>query len=206
MWRGVTPRCTPPRRGGVATRGGAPERGFTIMELLIGLTMAGLVGSLLFAVWTFTLSFTRRGGTEVEAQQMGRIAMVTLTRELREALADSNAVAVWSTADGGPVDAIGFVSAREGVAGRPFGIDASGNPTWQTAVYYVHDRTGGTLRRLARPWEGTLAFPPTGEGRVVARGTRLARFTRQGDLVTITLLVAAGRREITLQTSVLPRN
>lgn len=182
------------------------ERGFTIMELVIALTIAGLVGSLLFAVWTFTLSFTRRGGGEVEAQQFGRIAMATMVRELREALADTGAVAIWSIADGAEVDAIGFVSARQDVSGRPFNTDADGNPSWRTAVYYVHDRSSGVLRRLAQPWEGALAMPPTNEGRVVTRGAREVHFARQGDLVTITLRVAAGRREITLETAVLPRN
>lgn len=192
-----------PRRRIRASR--RSERGFTIMELLVGLTMGGLVGSLLFAVWTFTISFARRGGVEVEAQQFGRIAVATLARELREAKTGPEAIAVWSTEEDAPVDAIGFVSARES-AGSPFGADDGGNPLWRSAVYYVHDRVGGILRRQQRPWEGQLTIPPPQEGRVVARGVRSIQFTLQGDLVTLTLHVASGRREITLQTAVLPRN
>lgn len=181
------------------------DSGFTLMEVVIGLALSSLIGSIIFAVWTFTLTFTRRGSLEVEAQQHGRIALTVLAGELREAAAGASSLAVWSSADGQPVDAVGFLGARSEEDRRTFSIE-SGGPSWQTAVYYVHDRAAGMLRRVARPWEGHFSMPPTGEGRVVARGVREVRFAHRNDLITITLRVAAGRREVTLETTVLPRN
>ncbi len=182
------------------------QHGFTVLELAIALSLAGVVGAAIFATWTFTAGFTRRNRAELETRQFGRIALSALTRELREAPALPGAIAVWSSADGASVDAVAFLGARAAEDGRRFGTGADGYPIWQTAIYFVHDPSTGTLRRVAQSWAGAFDLPTPGEGRVVTGGVREIRFARQGDLVTVTLRLATGRRETTFETAILPRN
>lgn len=181
------------------------ERGFTVMELVVGLSLAGLVGTIFFAAWVFTLGFAGRGAAAANAQQMGRIAMATVARELREASSSPGAISVWSTADEAPVDAVGFSSARRD-AGEPFRIDVGGGPSWERISYFVHDPSAQVLRHQSQPWQEPLPAPSPQEGRVVGRGIKAVRFARNGDLVVITLQVAVGRGEIIFETAVRPRN
>lgn len=183
-----------------------PERGFTIIEVVVAAAVSGLVATTLFAAFAFTLKFVGRGRAEVEAQRLARIALAILVSELRESLGDADTIAVWSIAAGDAVDAVGFVSPRQETDGQPFRADAAGNPLGSTVIYYVFNPADRTLRRVVRPWEGLLISPPIGEGRIVAPGTSGASFQRERDLVTITLRVAADRGEATLQAVVSPRN
>lgn len=182
------------------------ESGFTLVELMVATAISGIVSGLLFSVFVTTVNFTKRGAAEVEAQQVVRIALSQMVKDLREAHAAGEAMAIWPEADGEWFHAIGFVSARQEVGGRPFETDRDGNPDWQTAIYYVHDRQRGELRRIAKSWDGTLTVPPTGEGRVVARGVKYISIARREDLVTIAFVINVGRRESRLETAVHLRN
>jgi prepilin-type N-terminal cleavage/methylation domain-containing protein len=180
------------------------QDGFTLVELVVAMGLFGIFGALLFSVLVFSVGFTRRGAAEVESEQLVRIAMSTMVRELREAPA--SAVAIWPGVRGEPVRAVGFVSARQEAAGRRFTTDTSGSPVWQTAIFYVHDPSSASLRRIARPWDGVLTLPPAAEGRIVARGVQGMTIARHDDLITITLVVNIGRRERRLETAVQLRN
>ena len=181
-----------------------PTTGFTLIELVVATSVSALLAALLFSMLTFFMTFTRRGAAEVETRQFATVALSTLVRELREARAQS--VAVWSGAEGQSYDVIAFVSARAEGAGRPFGIDRSGGPTWQTAVYYVYDPATHLLRRVAAPWTGLFSVPAVDEGRVMARDIVHAAFSRQDDLVSIVLVANVGRGDYPLRTAVQLRN
>lgn len=181
------------------------ERGYSLIEVAVAIGIFGIVGAVVGAILVSTTTFTRRGTTQVETQQMGRLALSHLAQELREAPDEAEGIVIWP-ANGGPFYAIGFVSAREEAAGRPFGTDSAGAPIWRTAVYYMLDRGRGELRRIAQPWDHRLAVPASEVGVVVARGVRDIGVTREGDIVRITMDVTVGQGTARLETSVYPRN
>ncbi len=182
------------------------ERGYSLIELAVAMGVFGIIGTLVGAVLVSTISFTRRGAAETETQQLARLALSQMSQELRETRGALEAVTIWPAASDEPFEAIGFMSAREEAAGRPFGTDNDGSPTWRTAVYYIFDRGRGELRRSARPWDGVLAVPPTDMGRVVARGVKDVSISRVQDVVRITLDVMAGRGTVRFDTAIFPRN
>ncbi len=182
------------------------ETGYTLIELAVAAGVFAIIGTLLAAVMVILLRFNSRGALEVETERLARTALALLAGELREAPADSEAFAAWPWDDGEGFRIIGFVSARQEVGGRPFAADPEGRPQWRTAVYYVHDRQTGTLRRIARAWNGTLSDPPDGGGRLAARGVRRMSVSRRGELVTVTLDLTAGARALTLEAAARPRN
>lgn len=179
--------------------------GYSLVELAVAMGVFSIIAVIVGAVLVSTITYTRRGAAGTEAQQLARLALSQMTQELRETRGGPDAVAVWP-AGGEPFDAIGFVSARQDVAGRPFGTDGNGSPIWRTAVYYVFDRGRGELRRIARPWDGPLAVPAEDTGRVVARGVRDVSVSREHDMVRITMDVLAGRGTVRLETAIFPRN
>jgi len=185
---------------------GTAQGGYTLVELIVAMGISAILGMIVFAVVVFSIGFARRGAAEVEGAQFARIALSQMVRDLREARGGADAVAIWPEAGEGTFRAIGFVSARQEAGGRVFQTDGSGTPVWQTAIYYVYDPASRELRRIARPWEGTLALPSDDRGRVVARGVKAVRISRQDDLVTIALVATAGRRETRLETAVSLRN
>ncbi|MGH2359821.1 MAG: prepilin-type N-terminal cleavage/methylation domain-containing protein [bacterium] len=185
------------------------ERGYSLTEVAVAMGVLGIIGVMVGAVVVATLTYTQRGAAEGEAQQVTRLALTHLVQELREASGGPEAITIWPAARDEPFEAIGFVSARQEISGRPFGADQDGQPMWRTAVYYVFDRERGELRRMARSWIGQLSPPSSDEvreGRVVARGVKHISVTREQDLVRIAMDVTVGRRTIRLDTSVVARN
>ena len=193
-------RLRPPLRGRRA------ETGYTLIALAVAAGVCAIIGSLLAAVLVILIRFNSRGASEVETERLARIALDHLTGELREAPAGTGTFAAWPWDDGQGFRAIGFVSARQETGGRPFAADPEGRPQWRTAVYYVHDRQAGTLRRMTSAWNGTLAGPPEAGGRLAARGVRRMNVSRRGELVTVTLDLTAGSRALTLEAAARPRN
>lgn len=181
------------------------ERGFTLMEIVVATVPLTIVAFSLFAAFGFTVNFSRRGEAGIEAVQQARLALHFMTVELREASGARGAILTWSREDGAEQDGIGFLTARVEGPGRPFETDGYGTPRWQHAVYFVHDRDRGEIRRIVGP--ATLEPPSvTVEGRIMARQVKEARFARHGDVVTITLTVAKPSGAATLEMAVRPRN
>ena len=193
-------RLRPPRRARRA------ETGYTLIELAVAAGVFAIIGSLLASVMVILMRFNSRGASDVETERLARTALAHLAGELREAPADTEAFAAWPWDDGEGFRVVGFVSARQETGGRPFAADPEGRSQWRTAVYYVHDRQTGTLRRMTRAWNGTLADPPEGGGRLAARGVRRMSVSRRGELVTVTLDLTAGSRALTLEAAARPRN
>ncbi len=187
------------------------ERGYTLAELAVAAVPLAIMALSLFAAFSFTVAFARRGEQRVEVVQQARLALHVMAQELREASILPGAIIVWSRDEGAPQDGVGFLTARADGPGRAFATDPPGVPRWQHAIHYLYDPTRGELRRVAAAPSG-LAVPPSGdEGRVLARQVRRFRLKRAGDLLTISLTVAAPApgtpsAEIVLETAVRPRN
>lgn len=145
------------------------EQGYTLMEVVVASVPLALIALLLFAVFGFTVAFSRRVEVKVEAVQQARMALHFIAQELREASAAPGAIVIWSTEEGAAQDGIGFLTARVDGPGRPFVTEPTGTPRWQHAVYYLRDHARGELRRLtAEPT--TLAPPPSWEeGRLLMK-------------------------------------
>ncbi len=191
------------------------EQGYTLLELAIAAVPLALIALSLFAAFAFTVAFARRGEQQAEVVQQARSALQFLAGELREASTAPAAIAVWSRDEGTAQDGLGFLTARTEIPGRPFVTDPAGVADWQQAVFYLYDAPRGELRRISRV-PSALASPPSeeegsgGEGRVLARQVTQFRATRQGDLLTITLVVrtapANPAADVLLETAVGPRN
>lgn len=187
------------------------EGGYTLAELAVAAVPLAIIALSLFAAFAFTVAFARRGEQQVEAVQQARLALHVIAQELREASVVPGAIIVWSREDGAAQDGVGFLTARADGPGRPFATDPPGVPRWQQAIHYIHDPARGELRRVTTAPAG-LAVPPSGDqGRVLARQVRRFRLTRAGDLVSISLTVAAPApgtpsAETVLETAVRPRN
>jgi type II secretory pathway pseudopilin PulG len=187
-------------------RQGMRERGHTLIELAIALVPLTLIGLILFSVFGFTLTFARRNEAGVERAQQARLAMHLLAQELQEATAAPGGIVLWVRDAGDAYDGVGFLAARSEEAGRPFATTSGGRPRWQEAVYYLHDPASGELRRLTGDPERLGALPAHTRGRVLASSVRRLRIERRGDLITISMSVAASPTELSMRTAVRPRN
>lgn len=73
------------------------EQGYTLMEVVVASVPLALIALLLFAVFGFTVAFSRRVEVKVEAVQQARMALHFIAQELREASAAPGAIVIWST-------------------------------------------------------------------------------------------------------------
>lgn len=115
-------------------------RGFTVTELLISMTIMGIV--LALAVLEFAMVFNHNNlmNANLSADQNARIAMARVTNELRQAMPDftdmsTGQVVVTPTAPptataGSPVTTVTFYRVHNGPGGltTPVPTDSSGNP------------------------------------------------------------------------------
>ncbi len=189
-----------------ARRRGSWEQGFTLMEIAAASVPLALIGLLLFSVFGFTVSFSRRGEQQTEAVQQARMALHLMAKELRESSATPGAVVIWSRSRGAARDGVGFLVARGDAPGHPFLTDDNGTPLWQEAVYYLHDEATGELRRLTGEPGVIMSPQSSGRGRIVARQVSRLRVVRQQDLIIISVTVGPSAREAVLETAVRPRN
>ncbi len=182
------------------------EQGYTLMEVVAASVPLALIGLLLFAAFSFTVSFSRRREATMEAVQQARTALHLIARDLRETSAAPGAIIIWSREEGAPQDGLGFLTPRVDEPGRPFLTDADGTPRWNHAVYYLHDPILDELRRVTG--ESTALAPPPRwvKGQILAHQVSRLRAARQRDLVTITLTVRGPTGETTVETAVRPRN
>jgi prepilin-type N-terminal cleavage/methylation domain-containing protein len=185
------------------------QTGFTLTEVAVAAGVFGIIGMIAGMIVVATLRYTRRATSETEIQQTARLALGHLQTELRESTGGPDGIVVWPAAADAPFEAVGFLSARQEVPGRPFGEGRDREPLWRTAVYYAFDRDRGELRRVAQSWTGHLSQPSFDEvrqGRAVARGIKDIRVVREQDLVRILVDVNTGSRTVQLDTAVAARN
>lgn len=180
--------------------------GFSLVEVAVALGISGIVAALLGATLVATLNITRRAADEADTLQFARLALTVMAREIRESTAAPETMTLWPEDGAERVQALALMSARREAAGRPFRVGSSGQSTWQTVVYYLHDRSRAELHRIAGPWSGSLTAPATDEGRVVARRVRNVRVRREQQVIRISMEVIIGQHTMRLETAVAPRN
>jgi Tfp pilus assembly protein PilW len=124
--------------------------GFTLVELLVAMSIGIIVMFAVTAVMIVSLHATQRTFTSVDATRQARTALATIENELHSACVNSDAP-VQATSDGSTLN---FLSYTGGAA----------NPT---PVWHVLSYSGGTLTDSAYP----AVYTATSTGHIWVQGT-----------------------------------
>jgi prepilin-type N-terminal cleavage/methylation domain-containing protein len=126
------------------------ENGFTLVELLVGLAVFGLVMVAAFALYASNQQIYHRGQTKAEAQQNARVALETASREIRIAGFDMSGVLDTLT----PPTSIQAANASD----LTFAADLNGDGVLDRVTYRVQNRR---LIREFSSWNGSAFTAPT---------------------------------------------
>jgi len=123
------------------------ERGYSIVDVLVGLVLLALVILSIYQLYipTFTLSQNIHEG--LEAQQDVRLGLDRVSRALRETTTAFGRVRIYAPEAGctGAFEGcIGFVTARDACTGS-FRL-VGGTPDWQATIYVWRDTLSNELR------------------------------------------------------------
>ena len=124
------------------------ERGYSIVDVLVGLVLLALVILSIYRLYipTFTLSQNVHEG--LEAQQGVRLAIDRMARALHETSTAFGRVRLYAAESGcrGAYEGcIGFVTARDAQCTGAFRL-VGGAPDWQATIYVWRDRASNELR------------------------------------------------------------
>ncbi len=160
-------------------------RGFTIVEMLISMTIMGLV--LALAVVEFAMVFNHNSLTSanITAEANARIAMAKVTNEMRQAMPDVTdfttppyPMVVTPTAPPastapGTAQTIQYYRVDNGSAGltaSPIPVDANGNPVpCYDLITLTYDPVGQTITRTIQLVTNTNCTAPSTTNDVLAR-------------------------------------
>lgn len=201
-------------RGLVWRRG---QAGYTVVDLVMGLTLLGLVMLVLYQVFLPTFALSRNTDERLDRQQDVRLAIDRLARLLHETTVLPQRTVIYTTGCSDAYEGcIGFPTARPACAG-PFQL-SGGFPLWQATIYVWRDVASSELR-LRCDTTTTIpsaTWPPMlTPFEVVARHVVHASFARQGNGIEIRLreqapLSARGvyryQHEFSNQTVFVPQN
>lgn len=182
-----------------------PDAGVTLVEVLIGMTISGLVLTLLVGVYMALLHLNARATT---FRDLGEISTVmdALTAELRLATR-SDGVVIWEAeTDGLRHDIVGILSTRLGSGGDSTNGDGSSAFSPIGWRYFALDLARGELRRIDHVGERGAAPPPIAGGAILARNVQSFRVTRQGNLIEVAIVAVKNGQTVRLQTAIWPRN
>jgi Tfp pilus assembly protein PilW len=115
------------------------ERGLTLFELLISVSVGLAVLSVVFMVMNVSVSQTAKVNDRVEAVQRGRITMETITRELRSQVCPPSTGAALTQAQDNSVT---FYVDLSGGASNPEQRQITYDPTTRTLTEYSYVGTG----------------------------------------------------------------
>jgi Tfp pilus assembly protein PilW len=144
------------------------QRGFTILEALIAMTVFLAILTAVVTVYAPTRLLYTRGERRSDAQQNARLAMAVMVREIRLAgYFPENS----SASPPSPLLADPVLLAAHGI------IVVHGDPTGSGATQATgYCRDGTSLRRMAAPRADTAAYTCSG-GQVMAENVTDLRFT-----------------------------
>ncbi len=185
-------------------RSDRPNAGFTLVEVLVAVSISGLVLTILSSVFIAFLHLNRRGTTMIDLNEVS-IVMDAVTTELRQTIRPYGVVIWTAQADGTEGDSVGIFTTRlEGGINFP-PVDTSA-PTSRGWRYFVHDPIRGEVRQIDQPGEGPDSLPPQDGGRVLATNVQTFRVVRQGNLFEVTIVAVKNGQQARLQTAIWPRN
>ncbi len=182
-----------------------PDAGVTLVEVLIGMTVSGLVLTLLVGVYMALLHLNARATT---FRDLGEISTVmdAVTAELRHAIRPDGVVVWEEETDGRHHDIVGILSTHLGSgedATNGDGSSASSPIGWR---YFALDPARGELRRIDHLGEGGTAPPLIAGGSILARNVQSFQVTRQGNLIEVAIVAVKNGQTLRLQTAIWPRN
>jgi hypothetical protein len=175
----------------------APERGYILMDIIVGFVLFGLVLLIIYQLYISTFLVYQNVNDRLAVQQGVRLALDRIAAALHETTLAFGRVRVYAARDG-CTDAyegcIGFVTAREGQCTGIFQL-VNGAPDWRAVIYVWRDTASHELR--LRCEEG-VTFPvetwPPRPGPYAVIGTHVAAaaFTLQpgGDPTPTSVTVA----------------
>ncbi|MGQ0550184.1 MAG: PulJ/GspJ family protein [Armatimonadota bacterium] len=170
------------------------QRGYTLMEIVVTLALAGIVVALVGSLFVFSLGAWRRGQDVREAQVQASTLVDIVARDVRSA---SQAPSVTirpriEIADGEPVLSIASATPA----------DPSAEASW--IVYVFRQERGDVIRQVVIPEEGGRVTPR--EGRVVATGVVKIEAVQVANGVTIVVETKRGRATAQARATAAPRN
>ncbi len=171
-----------------------PQRGYTLMEIVVTLALAAVVVALVGSLFVFSLGAWRRGQEVREAQVQASTLVDIVARDVRNA-SQAPSVTIrprFELDEGEAVLAI--------AAAAPF--DPSGEAAW--VVYVFRPDRGDVVRQVITPAEGGRITPR--EARVVATGVVKIDAIEVANGVTVVVEVKRGRAVASARATAAPRN
>ena len=182
----------------------AKTRGFTLVEMLISLTIMGIVLGLAIVEFVMVFNHNSLMTADLTADQNGRIVMSKVTNELREGMPDVTDFTTPATpppivseptpaASAAPVQTISFWRVHSGAGGLddPVAIptDANGNPApCYDQVTLTYDPVGHTITRtVTLKTNANCATPQTTTNIIASNVSSFNATASSADLIDIDL-------------------
>ncbi len=134
------------------------QRGFVIVDVLVGLALFGLVILSIYQVFVMALVLAQRTDDRLVVQQDARLALDRMARVLHETTLAPDRLRVYPAEAGCTRQydgCIGFVTARDANCGGPFQL-INGGPNWRATIYLWRDTASNELRSRCDP---STTFP-----------------------------------------------
>lgn len=131
-----------------AAPGRRTEQGYSIVDLMVAVTLLSLVLIVVYQVFIPAFALSRNTDERLNRQQDVRLALDRLARDMHESTAALGRLRVYSPGmgcTGSYEGCIGFVTARDGCTGD-FAL-IGGSPNWQATIYVWRDVAANELRR-----------------------------------------------------------
>lgn len=138
------------------------EAGFLLVDLIVGLSLFGVVLLAIYQLYSSTFSVSRDINNRLATQQDVRLTLDRVARPLRETtLGRLRAYPADAGCSGAYEGCLGFVTARDTNCTGDFQL-IDGAPNWQATMYLWRDTASNELRLRCDP--GTtfpaVAWPP----------------------------------------------
>lgn len=149
-------------------------RGATLIELMLGIALLGMLLTLLFLIFHMGWNAWRSANLRSDLNDQSRLVVQSLSRDLEASVYASLSL---------QGEAVSFLSARDN--NGVFALDANGDPVWQRYVIFHRDPARDEVVRSELPLVAPLGTPEPievntgqplasflGPGRVIARGVK----------------------------------